>query len=101
MVKSGRTSAARAPAITPFYPVERAYDDMFTAEGALRSHYRQLHGRMSALSAAELADRQRTLEQSFLLQGITFTVYGGGEATERIIFRASFRRLNGRWSKGA
>jgi uncharacterized circularly permuted ATP-grasp superfamily protein len=34
---------------------------------------------MSALSAAELADRQRTLEQSFLLQGITFTVYGAGE----------------------
>lgn len=93
MVKSGRTSAARAPAITPFYPVERAYDDMFTAEGALRSHYRQLHGRMSALSAAELADRQRTLEQSFLLQGITFTVYGGGEATERIIPTDLFPRI--------
>ncbi|MHB8528014.1 MAG: circularly permuted type 2 ATP-grasp protein [Caulobacteraceae bacterium] len=66
---------------------------MFAADGALRAHYRQLHGRMSTLSAAELAERQRTLEQSFLLQGITFTVYGAGDATERIIPTDLFPRI--------
>ncbi len=79
--------------MTPFYPAGRAYDDMFAADGTLRSHYAPLHRRMSALSAARLADRQRTLEQSFLLQGITFTVYGGGEATERIIPTDLFPRI--------
>lgn len=48
---------------------------------------------MSSLSSAELAERQRTLEQSFLLQGITFTVYGAADATERIIPTDLFPRI--------
>ncbi|HEY5105546.1 MAG TPA: circularly permuted type 2 ATP-grasp protein [Caulobacteraceae bacterium] len=58
---------------------------MFQSDGSPRAHYAALHAGMAALTGAELADRQRTLEQSFLLQGITFTVYGAGDATERII----------------
>ncbi|HKT53750.1 MAG TPA: circularly permuted type 2 ATP-grasp protein, partial [Caulobacteraceae bacterium] len=48
---------------------------------------------MSTLSPTELADRQRTLEQSFLLQGITFTVYGAETTTERIIPTDLFPRI--------
>jgi uncharacterized circularly permuted ATP-grasp superfamily protein len=48
---------------------------------------------MSSLTGAELADRQRTLERSFLLQGITFTVYGADSATERIIPTDLFPRV--------
>ena len=68
-----------------FYRPDRFYDEMFAADGSVRSHYAALHARVASLTPAELAERQRTLEQSFLLQGITFTVYGAENTTERII----------------
>ncbi|MET3527291.1 putative circularly permuted ATP-grasp superfamily protein [Phenylobacterium koreense] len=61
------------------------YDEMLTALGETRGHYAGLHQRISALSQAEMSERQKTLERFFLLQGITFTVYGGESSTERII----------------
>ncbi len=74
---------------------------MFAADGSLRPHYAALHARMSTLSATELAERQKTLEQSFLLQGITFTVYGAAATTERIIPTDLFPRIipAGEWAK--
>ena len=47
----------------------------------------------ACLRPEELAERQRTLERSFLLQGITFTVYGADNATERIIPTDLFPRI--------
>ena len=70
-----------------------SYDEMFTADGGVRAHYQALKDRMDSLTAGELADRQRTLEQSFLLQGITFTVYGAETTTERIIPTDLFPRI--------
>ncbi len=75
------------------YPVGLAYDEMFAASGETRDHYRLLHNRIQTLGAMELAERQHTLERSFLLQGITFTVYGGESATERIIPTDLFPRI--------
>jgi uncharacterized circularly permuted ATP-grasp superfamily protein len=75
------------------YLPDAAYDEMFAADGSVRSHYAALSGRMATLTGVELADRQRTLEQSFLLQGITFTVYGADSATERIIPTDLFPRI--------
>jgi uncharacterized circularly permuted ATP-grasp superfamily protein len=40
---------------------------------------------VAGLSAEELRRRQQACEQSFLHQGITFTVYGNNQSTERII----------------
>jgi hypothetical protein len=62
-----------------------AYDEMIAQGGDVRPHYAALQSRISSLGASELADRQRMLERSFLLQGITFTVYGAESTTERII----------------
>jgi uncharacterized circularly permuted ATP-grasp superfamily protein len=76
-----------------FYSPGRSYDEMFAADGAVRTHYGALQTRMSTLSPTELANRQRTLEQSFLLQGITFTVYGAEATTERIIPTDLFPRI--------
>lgn len=70
-----------------------AYDEMFAAGGDVRAHYAPLQSRMATLGASALADRQKTLERSFLLQGITFTVYGAGSATERIIPTDLFPRI--------
>jgi uncharacterized circularly permuted ATP-grasp superfamily protein len=57
---------------------------MFAADGNARPPYRQLHGRMLDLPAEELRRRQQDADLSFLHQGITFTVYGRDEGTERI-----------------
>ncbi|MEJ2816686.1 MULTISPECIES: circularly permuted type 2 ATP-grasp protein [unclassified Caulobacter] len=70
-----------------------AYDEMIAPGGDVRAHYAALQTRISTLGAGELADRQRTLERSFLLQGITFTVYGADSATERIIPTDLFPRI--------
>jgi uncharacterized circularly permuted ATP-grasp superfamily protein len=81
------------PTAPAFYQPGRSYDEMLTRDGEVRSHYAALQSRMSTITGAELADRQRTLEQSFLLQGITFTVYGAESATERIIPTDLFPRV--------
>ena len=70
-----------------------AYDEMFTAQGEVRPHYDVMYERMSTLGAEELEERQSTLERSFLLQGITFTVYGAEASTERIIPTDLFPRI--------
>ncbi len=63
----------------------QAFDEMYEAAGEVRDHYSAVHTRLTTLSPEALADRQKTLERSFLLQGITFTVYGAETTTERII----------------
>lgn len=60
-----------------------AYDDMFDKGGQPRQHYRTLYARLLELSAEEFASRQSAADMSFLHQGITFTVYGDEEGTER------------------
>ena len=70
-----------------------AYDEMVAGNGQVRPHYRPLQARMSTLTSRELGDRQRMLERSFLLQGITFTVYGAESSTEQIIPTDLFPRI--------
>jgi len=68
----------------PQYQLDYAYDEMFTSEGASRPHYAALLDRLRELPPDELYRRQSAADQSFLHQGITFTVYGREEGTERI-----------------
>jgi uncharacterized circularly permuted ATP-grasp superfamily protein len=90
-----RTIENQQPPLTAeaSYPLGEPYDEMFDRAGPTRDNYRVLHRRIRTLSADALADRQRTLERSFLLQGITFTVYGAESATERIIPTDLFPRI--------
>jgi uncharacterized circularly permuted ATP-grasp superfamily protein len=69
------------------------YDEMFQADGQVRAPYALLNAHIAKLGPAELEDRQKTLERSFLLQGITFTVYGAESTTERIIPTDLFPRI--------
>jgi uncharacterized circularly permuted ATP-grasp superfamily protein len=66
------------------YLLDHAYDEMFLDEGELHSHYELLFGHFSALPADELQRRKQAADLSFLNQGITFTVYGRQEGTEKI-----------------
>ncbi|MGA1205884.1 MAG: circularly permuted type 2 ATP-grasp protein [Opitutales bacterium] len=47
-------------------------------------HYRQLHERFNAFSDADIEEKQRLVNTGFLEHGITFTVYGEQDGTERI-----------------
>ncbi|MFL5804523.1 MAG: circularly permuted type 2 ATP-grasp protein [Roseiflexaceae bacterium] len=58
---------------------------MLAAAGTPRAHYTALYQRLLQLSSDELYRRSQAAELSFLNQGITFTVYGHDEGTERII----------------
>jgi uncharacterized circularly permuted ATP-grasp superfamily protein len=66
------------------YELTSAYDEMFRAPGRPRNHYRQLYSRLLNQPAEELRRSKQEADQSFFNQGITFTVYGRSEGTERI-----------------
>jgi Uncharacterized conserved protein len=66
------------------YLLDHAYDEMFLDEGELHRHYELLFGHFSSLPADELQRRKQAADLSFLNQGITFTVYGRQEGTEKI-----------------
>jgi uncharacterized circularly permuted ATP-grasp superfamily protein len=91
VVEYGVATAHISEDMAPFaldVPAEQAegpYDEMLTAKAEVRPHYAALNQRITTLAAAEMSERQRTLERFFLLQGITFTVYGAESSTERII----------------
>lgn len=76
----------RQSTVAPFvnYQLDNAYDEMFEPEGSAREQYNALYQRVLDLTQEELKHRQQEADLSFLHQGITFTVYGRSEGTERI-----------------
>ena len=66
------------------YDLRGAYDEMFDADGAARGHCRALIEELIAASPQELHRHQSEADKAFLAQGITFTVYGDEQGTERI-----------------
>lgn len=60
------------------------YDEMFAEDGQIRPHYRPLARTLANLSAADVRDRRARLEQAFMNQGVTFTVYKDDAGIERI-----------------
>jgi uncharacterized circularly permuted ATP-grasp superfamily protein len=61
------------------------FDEMFEASGEPRAHYRKIYQLLDAMGPAELDERRRLADVSFLLQGITFAVYSDGRGTERLM----------------
>ncbi|MCB0208790.1 MAG: circularly permuted type 2 ATP-grasp protein [Anaerolineae bacterium] len=66
------------------YQLDGAYDELFEDSGSPRGQYQALYKRLLELPPEELQRRQQAADASFLHQGITFTVYGREEGTERI-----------------
>ena len=66
------------------YALDHCYDEMFERPGVPRPPYEALHRRLLELSSAELRQRQQDADSAFLHQGVTFTVYGDDQGTERI-----------------
>src|SRR5271168_1755646 len=66
------------------YLLDHAYDEMFVGQGDLHRHCEPLLDHFLSLPSEELQRRKQAADLSFLNQGITFTVYGREEGTERI-----------------
>ncbi|GGN34084.1 circularly permuted type 2 ATP-grasp protein [Deinococcus daejeonensis] len=66
-----------------YEPGSRFYDEMFTALGAARAHYQGVETYLDALGVEEFRRRHQLLDLAFRNQGITFTVYGDAQGTER------------------
>jgi uncharacterized circularly permuted ATP-grasp superfamily protein len=67
------------------YELGKAYDEMFKPNGEVRPGYQGLYQRLSQASPQSLKDMQANIDRTFMAQGVTFTVYGHEDATERII----------------
>src|SRR5450631_3543886 len=80
---SNASNILENPALRDYF-LDHAYDEMLTPDGQPRPNYQPLLEAMLALSPEELARRKQSADLSFLTQGITFTVYGRDEGTERI-----------------
>ena len=57
---------------------------MFAADGSIRPHYRHLAEQFEGLDDDAFQRKREAVDLAFLQQGITFTVYGDEETTERI-----------------
>jgi uncharacterized circularly permuted ATP-grasp superfamily protein len=66
------------------YLINQAYDEMFDTDGKPHPAYRKLYHRLLEMPLDTLQQRQQAANMVFLNQGITFTVYGNDEGTERI-----------------
>ncbi|HZD51033.1 MAG TPA: circularly permuted type 2 ATP-grasp protein, partial [Silvibacterium sp.] len=71
------------PALAEYF-LDHAFDEMFAEHGAIRPQYQELLEALTSIPRDELQRRKRSADVSFLTQGITFTVYGREEGTERI-----------------
>jgi uncharacterized circularly permuted ATP-grasp superfamily protein len=83
------------------YALSECWDEMFDASGAPREHYRPLYERLLEMPAGEMQRRKQAADLSFLHQGITFTVYGKSEGTERIFPHDLLPRIltGGEWAR--
>jgi uncharacterized circularly permuted ATP-grasp superfamily protein len=66
------------------YTLSTSYDEMFDSDGGSRPQYDALFDRLQVIDTTEMRQRQAAADLAFLNQGITFTVYGQNEGTERI-----------------
>ena len=61
------------------------FDEMFGKNGTeALDHYHAVFNRLKTLDPNQIEEKQKQADSSFLEHGVTFTVYGDGEGTERI-----------------
>ncbi|WP_439888248.1 circularly permuted type 2 ATP-grasp protein [Pseudomonas sp. MBLB4123] len=61
------------------------YDEMYLANGECRAHYREFSRWLAETPKESLAQRRREADLLFHRAGITFTLYGDDQGTERLI----------------
>ena len=66
------------------YPLGDLYDETFTSPNRARSHARRLVAQLRRTKQEDLQSRQAAADLAIKEMGITFTVYGDKQQTERI-----------------
>lgn len=66
------------------YQTSPGFDEMQSADSQIRGHYQLLYERFMEMDRTELERKRALADQSFLHQGITFTVYSDDSGIERI-----------------
>ena len=84
MVVSDLSGQSILPPPFANYNLSEPYDEMFDATGHPRPAYQKLFHSLLEIPPEMLRLRQQDADLTFLNQGITFTVYGDDEGTERI-----------------
>lgn len=77
-------SEALRSALFHSYDPGAFYDEMFSAPGTPRPHYAKMFQRLGSMAPGQFEERRQLADLSFLMQGITFTVYSDGRGTERL-----------------
>ena len=72
------------PGLFEGYDTGGFYDEMFAAPGQPRLCYAKLVQKFATLAPSHFEERRKLADLSFLIQGITFTVYSDGRGTERL-----------------
>ena len=65
--------------------VRSTYDEMYDAQGNCRAHYQAFARWLAATPAEQVEQRRREADLLFHRAGITFTLYGDKQGTERLI----------------
>src|SRR5205085_363974 len=79
-----RVRRSGLPGLFQGYRFGAPYDEMFNRSGAPHAHCQVLLDLLRAATPAALDRYQLEADKAFLTQGITFTVYGDQQGTERI-----------------
>jgi uncharacterized circularly permuted ATP-grasp superfamily protein len=72
------------PGLFEGYETGSFYDEMFSSPGQPRAQYTKLFQKLASMAPAQFEERRKLADLSFLIQGITFTVYSDGRGTERL-----------------
>src|SRR5580700_9202040 len=75
---------AMIPSLFAGYDLGNFYDEMFSRPGEPRRPYAKVFQRLASISSEQFEERRKLADLSFLIQGITFTVYSDGRGTERL-----------------
>lgn len=78
------------------YETDCFYDELLDDEGNPRPHAAALISRIESIPSEDIIHRQEAAENAFMNMGITFTVYGSDEGTEKIFPFDIIPRLVGR-----
>ena len=84
MTSGNKFARSGSASLFESYQLDSTYDEMLSPDGTSRPCYQAVYDRLRELTADEMTRRQQAADQAFLYQGITFTVYGREEGTERI-----------------
>src|ERR1700684_681206 len=72
------------PGLFEGYDTGGFYDEMFSSPGHPRPQYTKLFQKLASMAPSQFEERRKLADLSFLIQGITFTVYSDGRGTERL-----------------